>query len=178
MATLIDISERYAARHLSPVERFEFFSMPEPNSGCQLWLGSLSESGYGETSLNGKSIRAHRAVWIVANGPIPAGLCVCHKCDVRACIALPHLKLGTHQDNTDDRVLKGRRIHVSMPGELNPAAKLTPAQVVQIFCSPKSESQLAEEYAVHESTVGGIRRGQKWAALTLQLTGSYEEPWS
>lgn len=177
MTTLIDRADRFAARHLSPAERFEFFSMPEPNSGCQLWLGSLSESGYGETSLDGKSIRAHRAAWIVANGPIPAGLCVCHKCDVRACIALPHLFLGTYQDNTDDRVLKGRGCAISLPGDLNPAAKLTPAQVVQIFRSPKSESQLAEEYAVAESTVGRIRRGQKWAALTLQL-GSYEEPWS
>lgn len=151
--------------------------IPEPNSGCWLWLKSVESRGYGKTYHEGRTMLAHRASWLVFKGAIPAGLNVLHKCDVPGCINPAHLKLGTHQDNTDDRVLKGRRCETSMPGETNPAARLSPAQVVQIFRSTKSESQLAREYGVAESTIGRIRRGQQWASLTLKLA-EYEEPWA
>jgi hypothetical protein len=34
-------------RGLSIAERFAAQSMPEPNTGCWLWLGSLNRKGYG-----------------------------------------------------------------------------------------------------------------------------------
>lgn len=78
---------------------------------CWLWLGPTCV-GYGNfgISKNGttRSVRAHRFIWELENGPIPKGLLVCHRCDVRACANPAHLFLGTHHDNTQDMMQKGR----------------------------------------------------------------------
>lgn len=83
-------------------------SMPEPNSGCWLWLLSVDGKGHGKMSGSHRTRSAHRVSWRLHRGPIPAGICVCHKCDVRSCVNPDHLFLGTHQDNVLDMIAKGR----------------------------------------------------------------------
>lgn len=81
---------------------------PEPNTGCWLWAGAGGQ--YGSFSLDGETMGAHRAAYILAKGPIPDGLCVMHKCDVPGCVNPAHLMVGTHADNTADSKAKGRRL--------------------------------------------------------------------
>lgn len=51
-------------RHGSIAERLERHSIPEPNSGCLLWLGSVSAGGYGQLMLPGGIPRpAHRLAY-------------------------------------------------------------------------------------------------------------------
>ncbi len=89
-------------------ERLEQWSQPEPNSGCLLWLGAPVRDGYGQLSVNGRLIRAHRLAWEVAHGPVHPNLCVLHSCDTPACINPAHLFVGTRLDNARDRKAKGR----------------------------------------------------------------------
>ena len=80
----------------------------EPNTGCWLWAGRLVE-GYGIFTLNHRDNQlAHRASYEHFVGPIPQGLFVLHKCDVRSCINPDHLFIGTHADNMADMKRKGR----------------------------------------------------------------------
>jgi len=87
-----------------------FFSKVEmdPNGGCWLWSDALNTKGYGCFSVNGVTKSAHRQSWIAFKGPIPKGLHVLHKCDIRSCVNADHLFLGTNQDNVDDKISKGR----------------------------------------------------------------------
>jgi hypothetical protein len=78
-----------------------------PKTGCLEWQRGRRK-GYGVLRFEGQNHLAHRAAWAVANGPIPTGLCVLHKCDNPKCINPDHLFLGTIADNCHDRHAKGR----------------------------------------------------------------------
>lgn len=79
---------------------------------CWPWTGGRNSSGYGakRMSVDGKHVSrlVHRMVWEIFNSDIPDGLVVCHKCDVKTCCNPAHMFLGTHKDNTQDMMRKGR----------------------------------------------------------------------
>lgn len=81
------------------------------STGCWLWDGAADKFGRGKSTKLGNSSKpdtAPRVSWERFVGPIPKGMHVLHKCDVPACINPDHLFLGTHADNMNDRVSKGR----------------------------------------------------------------------
>jgi hypothetical protein len=90
-------------------ERFLALTIPEPNSGCLLWLGTVSKtSGYGNYALKKYRTSAHRASYILFKGEIPDGTEVCHTCDVKLCVNPDHLFIGSRMDNQQDMADKGR----------------------------------------------------------------------
>jgi hypothetical protein len=96
---------------------------------CWPWPGEKSDGGYGRFTVRGRRYRASRLAWELAHGPIPKGLLVCHDCDNPPCCNPKHLFLGTHADNVQDRVEKGRSpsVTVTYQGQQIPlpeAAKL------------------------------------------------------
>lgn len=89
-------------RTLTPEIRrraIEHLSMPEPNTGCWLWLGSISTCGYGQTSamLGGRA--AHRCSFKAFKGEIPDRMEVDHRCGNRFCVNPEHLRALSHRDN-------------------------------------------------------------------------------
>jgi len=94
---------RYGVRSTASFEeRLMTYMMPEPNSGCWLWLGTVSGGGYGqfqESPLTKKKKLAHRASYECFVGPIPAGMQLDHLCRVRCCVNPAHLEPVTNQEN-------------------------------------------------------------------------------
>ena len=78
------------------------------SSGCWLWQASTNLKGYGYIRVAGKTKLVHRVYWSINNGPIPGKMCICHHCDVPACVNLDHLFIGTNADNMRDKTKKGR----------------------------------------------------------------------
>ena len=96
-------------------DRFDDCYIPEPNSGCWLWLRSLRTNGYGQIWTGSIYMRAHRFSWERARSPLKSGECVLHSCDVRSCVNPDHLFVGTKKDNAIDMVRKGRQTHLKNP---------------------------------------------------------------
>jgi len=151
--------------------RLERDAIPEPNSGCLLWTGATQSNGYGRAQwgARGKSYLVHRLAWQAANGPIPEGKVVCHKCDVRSCINPAHLFVGTQSDNIKDMYDKGRvprfRGQVPRRGEAGTAAKLTAEIVMRIRSDGRSAREWATETGVHQMTIYKIRNRRTWAHI-------------
>lgn len=95
-----------------PIElRFHDKYIPEPNSGCWLWVAGVNACGYGTISEFGKSQLAHRVSFILHGGIISdAGLRVLHTCDVPCCVNPDHLFIGTQRENVLDMERKNAPI--------------------------------------------------------------------
>lgn len=78
-------------------------------NGCWEFTGAL-RSGYGAIKYNSKVCGTHRVSYELNYGLIPNNMLVCHKCDNRKCINPDHLFLGTHKDNMQDCLSKGRMV--------------------------------------------------------------------
>jgi hypothetical protein len=136
---------------------------PALRTRCWVWTASKTRNGYGSFGARAGGERiAHRWSYHAAYGPIPAGVYVLHRCDVRACVNPGHLFLGTHDDNMRDMDAKGRRAL----GERASGAKLTNAQALEILSryarGGVSQRALAREYGVHCNTIGQLVRGRRW----------------
>lgn len=123
--------------------------------------------GYGILKLEGSNIpkRAHRVVWEFCNGAVPKGMYVCHTCDIRHCVNINHLFLGTHTDNMRDMINKGRGKQPDNRGSRHGLSKLTEKQVKSIKKLLKlniSCRDIASKYGVNRNTIGDIKAGRGW----------------
>lgn len=142
------------------VERF--WPKVSKGEGCWLWTAFKNRAGYGMIGSVGHAVLlAHRASWEIHFGPIPTGLFVCHRCDVRACVRPDHLFLGTAAENNSDMNEKGRSRYATL-GELNPSSKLTESQVVEIRNSSETQRALAAKHGVSKALIYAIRKRLSW----------------
>ncbi len=132
---------------------------------CWYFRGSHTDLGYGVMHAVGEK-RAHRVAWVLFHGPIPAGMHVLHRCDVRCCVNPDHLFLGTHGDNMRDMAAKGRLVTPALCGAKNPTSKLNPSAVQEIrhryTQGGVSQAALAAQYGVATMTVNRVINQKTW----------------
>lgn len=122
---------------------------------CWGWVGSTTCGGYGQIYFKGRLAYVHRVSWELTNGPIPEGLYVLHRCDVRRCVNPDHLFLGTISDNSLDMVRKKRQN----------TTRITEAEVLllrQLYqAGDHSQYELAEIFSINQGTVSRIVRREQ-----------------
>lgn len=169
MTVLHNVVQSFAGtRKRAPREIIEarFWANLTKSDGCWTWGGSVDVHGYGKiyTGGPGKMILAHRLSYEIHHGPIPASMCVCHRCDVRACVNPAHLFLGTLSENQRDKIAKGRTPF----GENAGPAKITEAQareIVAALAKGEGVTSIARRFEITNGAVHGIRRGENWKHL-------------
>jgi hypothetical protein len=100
---------RYSHPSWTAQQRLAFWTKPDPLSGCLIWQGCVSESGYGRVNYGGRTLFAHRWAWSITHGSIRHGIVVCHRCDQRRCVNPDHLFLASQATNLADMKSKWRR---------------------------------------------------------------------
>lgn len=90
-----------------------------------------------------------------------------HHCDNTLCVRPDHLFLGTHQDNNDDMLHKGRNNYQRI-GEENTNAKLSRADVLSIrerLNGGEAAAAIARSYPVTPAAVSRIKLRKSWGWL-------------
>lgn len=139
-----------------------------PFSGGYKAKGGHGQIVIGTRKSGGILIGSHRLAWTLTNGPIPDGMCVCHRCDNPPCCNPSHLFLGTASENFADMRNKGRARGGSLPGERNRNSKLTSQQVIEIrekYRSGKTQREIGEEYGIGQTSVSYIVSQGGWRHL-------------
>lgn len=145
-------------------------AVPEPNTGCWLWLGGIAGgTGYPTVRNGNGNAGAHRLMASLVYGPIPPGMDACHRCDVRACVNPQHLFLGTRRENLADMRRKGRANDPK--GVRHPKAKLTEESVHEIraaLARGVSSVVLGVQYGVAKNSILSIKSGRNWKHLPME----------
>lgn len=133
---------------------------------CWQWTG-YTNKGYGRLDIAGvEGVYAHRAAYISANPSCGLSLkddsdkdrCVLHSCDNPSCCNPRHMFIGSHDDNMDDKVSKGRS-KIWEHSTQTPRAKLTTEDVQCIRMQKKYGATiraLCMLYGVSPATIKGV----------------------
>ena len=162
-----------------------FWAKVDTSGECWEWTGQRDRNGYGRFSLGRTWHRATRALWALTRGPIPAGMCVLHRCDNPPCVRPDHLWLGSRRDNSRDMAAKRRvaaQVHPETAargerhgtrtrpesvarGARNGMAKLDPEMVAgmrRLRSNGWSYPRIAASVGIAYSTARAAIIGQTW----------------
>ena len=116
---------------------------------------AVDKDGYGKIQYHKKYYRIHRLIYELENNIelLPHEI-VMHTCDNPRCFNPSHLKLGTSQDNMQDKINKNRQAKNEQHGR----HKLTDEQVIEIYKASGSQQSIADKYNVSQNLVSKIKR--------------------
>ncbi len=139
---------------------------------CWEWQAGKRSHGYGRFNLTisknrDKGFIASRIAYFIQNKKDPIGKVILHACDNTLCVNPNHLKEGTHKDNTQDMLKKGRgkKIPFFVKGESHPDAKLTTKKVLEIrekHSKGMNQFELSREYGVTQPCISRIVTHNTW----------------
>lgn len=137
-------------------------------------MAATKEHGYGVMGLGSRkerTIKAHRASYLLFKGDIPEGKVVMHLCNNPYCVNPDHLIAGSRKENQRYMVKCERHKIPDNQGEKASWAKLTDDAVKEIAEAKQSKRKgtgtaLARKFNVHKSTVYQIWAGKNWKHLT------------
>jgi hypothetical protein len=141
----------------APVEARFYALIDKGDPGdCWRWCGATNgKPGYGKFTVDGRQVLAHRLTWEFEHGPIPDGLEVLHRCDVKLCCNPGHLFLGTQRANVHDAVSKGLNPHKLEADDVREMRRLRKEEGI-------AYTVLAERYGVTPGCARHAVVGRTW----------------
>lgn len=140
---------------------------------CWIWKaaprGKKPGQQYGAFWLDRRHQPANKIAWELVNGPMAEGMFACHRCDNPACCNPAHIFPGTNQENTADKVAKGRQVK----GARVHTAKITEKDVLNIRSmrppgrrAPNGLPEaIAAQYGITKQYVSEIWGKKSWGSL-------------
>lgn len=164
---------RYGKARKPPLERL--LNRIDQSGGpdaCWPWTGWTNDRGYGHITIDDGNVKrgmgAHKAMYIIAKGPVPDGLFVLHSCDNPPCCNPEHLRVGTQVENMADR-----REHGAGYARGHDAPRAVPvsdelAETIRALYQPRVKGRgqhaLAGQFGLSRTTVQRIvTESDRWA---------------
>jgi hypothetical protein len=129
---------------------------------CWLWQAAHDRDGRGRFWY-GRPVKAPRFAYFITHGQWPRE--TRHTCDTPSCVNPAHLLDGTHWDNVQDRVSRGRNGAAPRYGSQHPQAKLSESDVRAIRNSSESQRRLAARFGISQSGISEIKSGKRWSCV-------------
>lgn len=136
---------------------------------CILTTMCRDRKGYGWKRHEGKMHRHHRVAYALAHGLSMQdieGVVIRHTCDNPPCINPDHLLSGTHADNAQDKVERGRV--PCYKGERNNNCKLSDVEVEEIkrlyATGNYTQKEIGYMYGINRGTVSRLCSGARRAS--------------
>ena len=154
---------------VDPVVRFNS-KVKNMENGCIEFTGAKNKDGYGQFYINETigNVMAHRFSFELSYGKIPEGLIICHKCDNPKCVNIDHLFLGTHKDNSDDKINKGRfkSAYTNLGNHPNSILSVQDVKEIKNLINIGLRNiDIARKFNISHKLVSLIRLGKRWAWL-------------
>ena len=131
---------------------------------CWTWAGPVDSHGYGQLVWNGRLTLATHVSLEVAGRPLKER-CALHRCDNPPCPNPDHLFGGTHKDNYDDMISKGRGVR--RRGTESGRAKIDEDDAAEIRVSRESSLPLSIRYGLSRPQICNIKRGTSWTHVRM-----------
>lgn len=138
------------------------------HKGCHEITYAKDGGGYYRFKVKGKNVSAHRLMYQIhhPDEDIDAKQ-ICHRCDNPGCVVPEHLFSGTTQENTADKVNKGRQ----QKGSDVVISKLIESEIVEMMNLTlsghfTSYEAIAEHYDITKVNVGLIINQKTWKHIT------------
>lgn len=144
-----------------------FWPKVRKGPGCWVWIAARNPDGRGVIrDENSRMDLSARVAWRLANGPIPRGQQVCHRCDNTSCVRPNHLFLGTQLDNVRDASMKRRMVGNRTNGDQRSYSKLDgagAAQLRRLRASGLTYAELAAKFSISRALVWQVLSRRRWA---------------
>lgn len=150
------------------LEKFLSYVETGPRGKCWMWNGSRDPDGYGHFRPNPQisGVAAHRFMFALVHGEDATNgyECVRHTCDTPRCVNPRHLLGGSHAENKQDAMRRGRAFRPQ--GEKHHASILTDEDVREIrrrYQGGELMKFLAEDYETTPSNISQIVNRRTWS---------------
>lgn len=132
---------------------------------CKVWLGAISDDGYGVGWFEGHLWKVHRYAEYCKLKNLTPGLDVCHICNNKLCWEPTHLYQGTRAANMAQATRDGltsKKLLVEQVQIIRKLFDTKPAEIGKVAF----DNMLAKRYGVSRTAISDIRTGRAWRNLS------------